>query len=390
MKNILGLLLLVALMISCQEEKKQSLDEVITGGNLVEIRKEKDAASAQLKQIKSDIKKLEEAIDGLDTVEKIPLITTFKAKKEQFKHFLEIQGNVDTKDNLIISPEYSGILTQVLVKEGQRVSKGQTLAKIDDGGLTQQLAQLQIQSELAKTTYERQQRLWDNKIGSEMDFLSAKSNYEAQNEVINQLKKQMKKTVVIAPFSGVIDDVITEQGSVVAAGQSPLMRIINLNNMYIETDVPESHITNITKGKNVTVEFPILGKSIDAKIRQAGNYINPVNRTFKIEIAVPNRDKKIKPNLTAKLKINDYNNEHAILIPQSIISENAAGEQYVYIVQNKTSENKATVVQKIIKTGYTEGDVIEVLEGIDDNAEIIMEGARTVKVNQTVEIKSTK
>jgi RND family efflux transporter MFP subunit len=191
---------------------------------------------------------------------------------------------------------------------------------------------------------------------------------------------------VKAPFTGTIDDVITEQGSVVSAGQTQLMRIVSLKDMYIETDIPERYITDVTKGKQVKVEFPVLGKSLDTEIRQAGDFINPANRTFKVEVAIPNNEKNIKPNLTAKLKINDYTNENAILIPQSIISENAEGEQYVYVVNEKNANDEGVAERVIIKTGKTQGDVIEVLEGIDNNVEIVQEGARSVKDGQTVKV----
>ena len=295
-----------------------------------------------------------------------------------------MQGSVTTKDLLVIYPEFTGTLTNVYVKEGQVVKKGQLLAKIDDGGLSQQLGQLQIQYELAKTTFDRQQRLWKQKIGSELQFLQAKSNFQAQEKVVSQLQKQMEKTSVRAPFSGTIDDVITEQGSVVAAGQSQLMRIVNLGNMYIETDVPEKYINSISKNKKVQVEFPVLDKSMISKVRQVGSYINPANRTFKIEIAIPNKEKNIKPNLTARLKINDYTNKKALLIPQSIISENANGEQYVYLIRN---DQENTIAKKIIvKTGKTQGDIIEILNGLSDGDEIISEGARSVTNGQTVKI----
>jgi len=292
---------------------------------------------------------------------------------------------VSTKQNLVIHPEFAGILTNVYVKEGQKVNKGQLLAKIDDGGLSQQLSQLKIQTELAKTTFERQDRLWKQKIGSEIQYLQAKASYEAQLQATNQLEQQVGKTEVRAPFSGTIDDVITEQGSVVAPGQSELIRIVNLDNMYIETDVPESYVSNITRGKKVTVYFPVLGKEIDTEVRQAGNFINPANRTFKVEVAIPNKDKSIKPNLTARLKINDYSNDKAILIPQSIISENAQGQQYVYTITDRV-DNKAKVKRVIIETGKTQGDYIEVLSGITNGVEIIDEGARSVKEGQDVKI----
>ena len=271
------------------------------------------------------------------------------------------------------------------VKNGQKVTKGQLLARIDDGGMGQQLAQMQIQSELAKTTFERQERLWKQKIGSEIQYLQAKSNFEGQQRAVNQMEIQVAKTGVRAPFSGTIDNVITEQGSVVSPGQTPLLRIVNLRNMYIKTDVPETYISSVTKGQQVYVSFPVLGKSLDAQIRQAGNFINPNNRTFKIEIDVPNTDNLIKPNLTARLRINDYTNENALLIPQNIISENAQGEQYIYVLKN-IDNNKAQAQKVIIKTGETQGDVIEVLEGLNDGDQIINEGARSVEDGQSVRI----
>lgn len=386
MKNIISITLLSLLILSCGGEKKRkSVEDVIASQDLSEIRAKKDEISTKQIEYASQIKLLDEQISKLDTIKKVQLITSFIAKETVFDHYLELQGNVDTKNLLTITPEFNGILSRIFVKEGQRVGKGQILAKIDDGGLSQQLAQLQIQADLAKTTFERQARLWEQKIGSEIQYLQAKSNFEAQTKMVHQLEVQIAKTNVRAPFSGTIDDIITEQGNVVAAGQTPLMLLVNLNDMYIETDVPETHISNVTKNKNVIVELPILGKTINTKVRQAGSFINAANRTFKIEVSIPNKDKTIKPNLTAKLKINDYSNPNAILIPQSIISENANGEQYVYVVKDRNG--KLGVSERvIIKTGKAQDSVIEVLEGLEKGAEIIQEGARSVKDGQTVEV----
>lgn len=388
MKHIITLSFIALFLVSCGNEKKQSIDDIIASNDLEKIRQKKTELDAQQQELDEQLKQLSLKIKELDPQAKIPLITTFAAKETVFIHFVELQGNVDTKKNLVIYPEYSGVLTSVFVKQGQKVSKGQTLAKIDDGGLSQQVSQLQIQADLAKTTFERQKRLWEQNIGSEIQYLQAKSNYEAQQKAVDQLQQQVARTLVKAPFTGTIDDIITEQGSVVAPGQSQLFRIVNLDEMYIETDVPESYIANVTEGKTVEVEFPVLGTSMDAKVRQAGSFINPANRTFKVEVAIPNKDKNIKPNLTAKLKINDYTNKNAILIPLSIISENAQGEQYVYTITSKTGD-KATAKRTIITTGKTQGDYIEVLSGLSNNDEIIKEGARSVKDGQEVKILST-
>ena len=156
--------------------------------------------------------------------------------------------------------------------------------------------------------------------------------------------------------------------------------------MHIETDVPERHITSVIKGKSVEVELPVLGEKMQAKITQVGSFINPANRTFKIEIPVTNERKMIKPNLTAKIRINDYTNEKALLIPQSIISEDASGDQFIYVVKNKTANKEAIAERLIIKTGRTQGDVIEVLGNLPVGTEIILEGARSVNNGQTVKV----
>lgn len=389
MKYICITLLSAIILTSCGGEGKKSIEAIIATNDLEILRKEKSSLETEHTILSSQIKLIETKIKELDPQSKIPLITTFTAKATEFNHFLELQGNVSTKQNIVIFPEYSGVLTNVYVKEGQKVSKGQILARIDAGGLGQQLSQLKIQTALAKTTFERQQRLWEQKVGSEIQFLQAKATYEAQEQAVNQLQQQVEKTVVRAPFTGTIDDVITERGTVVSPMQSQLFRIINLQNMYIETDVPERYIAAVTTGKNVVVDFLFLNKTINAKVRQAGHFINPANRTFKIEIELPNTGDAIKPNLTAKLKINDYTNPKAILIPQSIISENAKGEQYIYTVTGKTGD-QATVKRVIIETGKTQGDNIEILSGLENGFEVIMEGARSVKDGQNVKIIATK
>lgn len=386
MKNIYTILLGALLILSCGGNKETTIEDVIASGDLEKIRVRRTEVVAKQQELIDAIKKLDSKIATLDITKKLSLITAVKIEESEFKHYLELQGNVSTKNLLVLYPEYSGVLSKVYVKEGQKVKKGQILAKIDDAGMSQQVAQLQIQSDLAKTTFERQMRLWEQKIGSEIQYLQAKSSYESQQKAVKQAQSQLAKTIVRAPFSGTIDDIITEQGSVVASGQSQLMRIINLDSMYIETDVPEKYITNVTKDKNVEVEFPVLRKTINAKVRQASDFINPANRTFKVEIAIPNKDKSIKPNLTAKLKINDYTNKKALLLPQSIISENAEGQQYVYVIAEKNNNQEAIAKKVIIETGRTQGDVIEILKGISNGDEIISEGARNVKDGQTVKI----
>ena len=385
MRRIVSYIVIASVLASCGS-KEQSVESVIGTQDLQQIRTKKDQLSEKQQALAAQIKLLNDEIAKLDTSKKVPLITTFTAEESVFTHYLDLQGNVQTKKNVLVYPEMPGQLVRIYVKEGQRVVKGQALAKIDDGGLGQQLAQVEAQVSLAKTTYDRQKRLWDQKIGSEIQYLQTKTNYEALTRSANQLKQQLGKSVIKAPFTGIVDDVIKEQGTVVAPGQgSEVFRVVNLSNMYIETDVPESYISSIKKGKEVQVEFPILGKTVTSKVRQAGNFINPANRTFKVEVGVSNKDRTIKPNLTAKLRINDYTNPKSILIPQSIISENAKGQQYVYVVKD-VKDRVGKAQQVIISTGKTQGDIIEVLSGLEVGAQIVQEGARSVKDNQEVKI----
>lgn len=388
MKTIYKLLAIALIFASCGKEAEKSVEDIIASNNLKEIITKKSELNSKLSALNTEIKQLNTAIEKLDTVKKIPLVTAITIKKETFNHFVELQGDVQTKQNVLIYPETAGTLEKIFVKEGQKVSKGQTLAKIDDGGLQEQVAQLEATTALAKTTFERQKRLWNQKIGSEIQYLQAKTNYESQQNTLKQLKIQLGKSTIKAPFSGIIDDVIKDEGTVVAPGMgAELFRIVNLSNMYIEADIPENYIKNITKGKDVEIYFPVLGEKVTSKVKQSGNFINPANRTYQVEIDVPNSKNNIKPNLIAKLKINDYTNEEAILIPQSIISENAAGDQYVYVVKN-LKKNTGTATQTIVKTGKTQGDVIEVLEGIASGDILIEAGARSVKNGQEVKISS--
>lgn len=368
-------------------QEEASIQSVIAGNDMEAIRAKKKELSDQQKALESEIALLDSAISANSETGNLPLVTTFPAEEKEFTHFIELQGDVTTKQNVLIYPEVAGTLIKVLVKEGQRVSVGQVIGSVDNGGMTNQLLQMKTQLELAKTTYERQERLWNQKVGSEMQFLQAKANYEAQSNAIDQMEEQLDKFNIRAPFSGVIDDVIKDQGTVVSPGPgSEIFRIVNLSDMYIEVPVPETYLSGITKGKQVKVEFPILNETIDSKVRQTSNFINPNNRSFTVEIPVPNKDGMVKPNLTARVHINDYTNEKAILVPQSVISENAEGKQYVYVATDIKTNGLATASKQIITTGKTQGDFVEVLSGINNGQRVIQEGARTVKDGQEIKI----
>ena len=391
MKNTYLLILITVFLNSCNNKKQLSLEEVLVTNDVELLKSRKSEIDAKLEELSLDLDQLNNKLNILNKDRNTPLITTITTSEQKFNHFIELQGNVKTKQNVLVYPEMPGILNKVYVKEGQKVIKDEILATIDDGGLSQQLLLLKSNEQLAKTTFERQKRLWDQQIGSEIQYLQAKTSYNSQKNATRQLKKQLGKFTIRAPFSGIIDNVFKEKGTVVAPGPgAEIFRIINLSNMYIETDVPESYISSIKKNKMVEVNFPILGRSYDTSIRQVGNFINPSNRTFRIEVGIPNLDGEIKPNLTAKLRLNDYSNSNAILIPQSIISENAKGQQFIYVVKDNKEKNQVYAERLVIETGKTNGDFIEVTKNLDANVEVILEGARSVNNGQVVKVINKK
>ena len=385
MRSILKLIVLSLIIVSCGGNKNESVDSLIAEGDIEALKEKRSALNEEQRTAAMQVKKIDSVLELKSGNKNLPLVSTIVVKDTLFNHYLELQGSVETKQNIVISPEFNGLLERIYVKEGQRVNKGQLLAKIDDGGISQQLAQMETQLALAKTTFERRQRLWEQNIGSEIEYLQAKAQYEGQQNSVAQMRSQVGKTTIRAPFTGTIEDVIAEQGTVVASGQTQIMRLVSLEDMYIEAEIPEDYLTSVSENTPVTINFPILNRTVDSKVRQASNYISPTNRTFRIEVAVPNKDKSIKPNLTARLKINDYTSEKALLIPLSVISENADGEQYVYIAEG---EDTPVAKRQIIETGRSQGQNIEVLSGLSNGDFVIKEGARTVKEGQELQIKN--
>lgn len=386
MKHITTLFAL--LLLTACADKQKSVEQLIEDRNLVELR----ATRAQLTEdkivIEKQIELLDDAISNMGERGALALVSVFEVKNQAFEHFIELQGSVQTKQNLLVYPEMPGTLKKVYVSEGQNVRKGQLMASIDDGGMSSQLTQLEAQLALAKTTFERQERLWNQKIGSEIQFLQSKTAYEASVQAKASLEQQLRKSKVYAPFTGRIDKVFFEEGAVVAPGAgSALFRVVNLTEMYLEVDVPEAYVATVVNGTKTKVFIPVLNRTVETTIHHTGSFINPGNRSFKAQVQLSNENEDIKPNLTAKVQIRDYFNENAMLIPQSLLSENAEGNQFVYVIENKN--NKTTVQRRIVETGESQGDLMEVTSGIAVGDRLVAEGARRVRDNQEVEIVSS-
>ena len=356
------------LLIACGEK---STDDLIKDKNITELKNRKATIQAELEKIDAALLK------GNKAPESEALVSVVTVKDTVFNHYLEIQGNVNTKENILVQPEFSGTLTTLNVKAGQRVAKGQILGKVDDAGMSQQLESIENQYALAKTSFERQKNLWDKKIGSEIQFLQAQAQMISAQKSVAQMRAQVAKTVIRAPFSGTIDEVFVERGQVVAPSPQGLMRIVNLSNMYVSTTVPETYIGKLKVGTVVDVFLTSLGKTYKGKVRQVANFINPSNRSFGIEVSVPNPDNLLRPNQVAKLKIIDYTIKNAIVVPTNVVQEDGEHNKFVFIATNVNG--KSGVAKKVlVKVGKSSNNVTEILSGLAANDVIITEGANNI------------
>ena len=377
------LLTLGLVSVSCQTKSSGSIDELIASNDENLLRAKRTELSAQRNVLDADIKRLDVVIASLDKSASLPLVATYEVTPQEFNHFTSFQGTVKTMKNINVYPEMPGQLLEVLVVEGQKVEKDQVLARIDDGGLLAQLAQAKSQLLLAETVFNRQERLWSQNIGSEIQFLQAKTQFESAEKAVEALSLQAEKSVVRAPFDGTVDQIFKEPGTIVAPGMgSELFRVVNIDEVYVEVDVPETHITSISEGSKVHVNLSAIGEEIEARITRVSKVINPSNRSFTVEIPLDNKSGFIRPNLMASVAINDYSNNSAIMIPQSVVSENAEGQQYCFALEESTEGYIAK--RLIIETGKTSEDFIEVLDGVEKGALLITEGAKKVSDNQPV------
>ncbi len=371
MKKIAIITILSCIVFACgNKENNQSISNLIDSKNVSALNEKKTALQAE-------ITKIEEALAKLEVKKEEALVSVTTIKDTIFSHYLDIQGNVDTKENILVQPEFSGTLTSLTVKAGQRVTKGQILGRVDDAGMSQQLASLESSYALAKTTFERQKNLWDKKIGSEIQFLQAQNQMTAAQKGVAQLKAQLSKTIIHAPFSGTIDEVFVEKGQVVAPSLQGLMRIVNLNNMFVSTSVPESYIGKLKVGDQVDVFLTSLNKTYKGKVRQIGNFINPNNRSFGIEVSLPNPENLLRPNQVAKLKIVDYVSKNAIVVPTGVIQEDGTGANYVYIVEGSNGKT-GTAKKVIVEVGKSSDNVTEIISGLSANDIIVTEGVNSI------------
>ena len=378
MKKYIIIFTLFAFATACKHEKKAEGD----------LQQQKAQIQKQIDSLHNVLEKINEQLGEQQTKE-IPGIHAVKIEPQSFEHYIELQGNIDTDGNVMVVPEVMGSVKKIYKNEGDRVRKGETIMVLDDAVIRNQIDEVRTQYTLAKTGYERQKRLWDQKIGSEMAFLQAQTKKNALEKKLKTLQSQLAKFRVKAPISGTLDDLMTKEGEM-AAPQKPLARIVNLDKVYAQADVSEKYLSKIKKGTPVIIDFPELGNSIDAKISYVGNFIHPRNRTFKIRVNLNNKNGNLKPNLTGNIKIKDFATDKALVLPWSIVQQDREGNNFVFVLEPAKEEGEGVykVVKKVIKTGLDYKGKVVIETGIKAGDIIAGEAARGLSEGDLVRVAS--
>jgi len=372
MKHLFSLLMLT-LVLSCGTLDKESQ-------SLTDLKTKKAALKEQMERMGTELKEIEMAISELDTLKKLMSVTSIKAEVKDFNHYVEVQGTVKADQTIDLHAEMGGTVTAILVKEGQNVSKGQLLATLDSEVIDNSVLQLDTQLALATTTFERQARLWEQNIGSEIQYLQAKAQKEGLENSVKSLKAQARKMKIIAPFSGIIDQIYAKTGELTSP-QKPFLKLVNLSKVYIESEVTETYLNSIKKDTKVLLNFKSIGTSVEASVSQVGNFINPSNRSFKMRIDLKNPNNELKANLLADIKINDFS-ANGTVIPTRLVQRDRDNKTFVYTIEPK--ENNYKVVKTYVTEVMNYDNQSYISDGLIPNSILVDKGARLVNNNEEV------
>lgn len=370
---------------------------VACGGGAKDKKGSLGDKKAQLEKLKTEqvtlatkIKTLEEEISKLDTAagktEKAKLISVLPVSTEDFSHYIDLQGKVDADDISYIAPPngQGGVVTNIYIKEGQFVKKGQLVLKMDDKVLRQQIKISETQLSLAKELYNRTKNLWDQNIGTEVQLLQAKTQVDALEKQIATANEQIKLYTVYSPVSGIADLVNVRVGELFVGANATgfQIRIVNNSTLKAVVEVPENYMTRVRVGSPVIVTVPDLNKTFNSSVKLSSQIINPNSRTFTIEANIPGGT--VRPNSVAAVRIKDYDAPNAIVIPVNLVQTDDKGK-YVYVVE-KDSKGRSVAVKKPVVVGESYGDKIEIKSGLQAGMQLISEGYQTVYDKQVVSI----
>lgn len=378
MKKVIFALFISGILASCGGGSGNELEKIKT--EIVSKKSEIEKLKKELAELESKEAKL--SGEGAASGKPVKLMTL---ANDTFNHSIDIQGRIDAEESVAVGPQMPGLVKQVLVSAGDQVSAGQVLATLDDGVYAQGLKELQVQLDFARTVFDKQKSLWDQKIGSEIQYLQAKNNVESLEKRKATLSEQLDMTRIKAPMAGTVDAVSLKVGEMASPGFSTIS-IVNVSKLRAKAEVAESYIAKVKTGAPVQVYLQDANKTIDATISYSGRIINKLNRTFNVEVAIKSGEADVLPNMIAVLKINDYKNEQAIVCPLSAILKSAEGTAFVYVAE-KNSKGVLTAQKRDITFERTYNGQAEILSGLKAGDQLITEGFAELNVNDEVQGK---
>ena len=378
MKNNFLFLLAAALLAACGSPDTSDLGKK---------RLELDSLKAAYKELGEKIKEADLWIADHDTTVKknLPAVTTLVLEPTRFEHFVQAHGHVKADKSADLY-SMGGRVRSILVKEGDRVRKGQLLVDLDNDAIEKQVAQAKAGYDLAKEVFEKQERLWKQQIGSEVQYLQAKSNKEQAEAAVAALNEQHRMSRITAPFDGTVDDIMVSVGEMTAP-QFPVARVVDLTGASLEADVPESYLQRVKVGDPVSVEFPSLNDTVMASLANVSRYIDPANRTFKVTLRVPNGETYVRPNMLSVVHIRDVVKDSAIVVPSRCIQEDVSGKSYVFVL-DKDKDGRA-ITRKVVVSRMMDSKDRTLLApnaGLVGTETILDEGARSVGDGQRVKV----
>lgn len=364
----------ILLLAACGGAKKEGLEAK---------KEELSALKTQRIEIDQQIKTLEAEIAKLDTSSKsatrTKLVTVSAIQPQDFKHYIELQGTVDAKNSVLVTPKTPGAITAMYVKEGDRVNVGSVIAKIDDSILRESIEELKTQLVLVNTMYEKQKALWDQKIGTEIQYIQAKNNKESMEKRLATLQTQLSQSSIVSPIAGTVDLVNVKIGEMAQPGLG-VVRVVNLNNLKVVAKIADAYVASVKKGDDIIVKFPDLPREYNAKVSFVSTTVDPLSRTFTIEANLPS-NQDLKPNMMAQVQVNDATRKDALIVDQNFV-QNTENGKVIFVVAARGNEKVAEA--KIVETGLSYNGKIEILSGLAAGDMVITQGYQEVVDGQAV------
>lgn len=374
-KKIAQFVLISVLAVSCGKKEDNSLE-----GKKAKLEKWKSEVAA----LSDSVRNLERQIAQLDpnakSEVKVKPVTISPIERSTFKHFVSVQGSLEAEENVMVSAKMPGLITAVLVKEGDFVKQGQLLATLDDEIIRKSIDEVKTSLDLVNTLFEKQKALWDQKIGTETQFLNLKNQKESLENKLVTLNSQKSQAKVLAPFSGVVDNIISKPGTMASPGV-PILQLVNTTDLKVVAKVPDSYVSMIKNGDFVQVEFPDLGKTIDARVTNVARIVDPMSRTFKVEVNMPAISPDFKPNLLAVIRINDKTEINSIVVDENIIQQTEDGK-IVFVATGEAGNQKS--VSRKVATGLSYNGKVQIISGLETGEKLITTGYQDLVNDQPI------